>query len=260
MGFFKSFNLDHGKMPGEAMGSNTYLPITCLTAQELMSEASQEHEPIQEVIERRAKELSQKLAQQRDNNLVETLTFSIREIMRNTFEHSGASCIWYCAQYWPMYNKAEIVLLDEGMGIEESIKINPFLEVKNDSDAIQQAVMPGISSKNFKGARVNRNDPWHNSGYGLYMTSRLCRNGGAIYVSSGDHGILLDGSGKTHYNLGHYCQGTVIKLDLLISKLDQLSSQLQLFRKEGYEIASKIKGIGFYTASSASQMLSKDFK
>lgn len=260
MGFFKSFNLDHGKQPGEAMGSSTYLPITYLTLNVLQEEANSQYEPVQEVIERRAKALSQKLSQQSESNLVESLTFSIREIMRNTFEHSGATCIWYCAQYWPMYDKAEIVLLDEGIGIKESIKNNPFLEVSNDSDAIQQSVMPGISSKNYKGIRVDRNNPWHNSGYGLYMTSRLCRNGGSIYIGSGNHGILLNETGKTHHELNHYCQGTVIKLDLSISKLEKLSSQLAAYRTEGYQIASQLKGIGYYTASAASQMLSKDFK
>lgn len=260
MGFFKSFHLDHGKMPGEAMGSTTYLPITCLTIEELNNEALQEWEPVQEVIERRAKSLSEKLSQQSSTNLVDTLTFSIREIMRNIFEHSGASCIWYCAQYWPIYGNAEISILDEGIGIQQSIRINPFLEVKNDSDAIQQAIMPGISSKNYKGVRVDRNNPWHNSGYGLYMTSRLCRNGGAIYIGSGWHGILLNESGKVHFNLNHYCQGTVIKLDLSISKLGQLSTQLSAFKNEGYQIASQIKGTGYYSASAASQMLSRDFK
>ena len=260
MGFFKSFNLDHGKMPGEAMGSNTYLPITCLTIEELQQEANQEWEPIQEIIERRAEKLSERLSQQSNNNLVETLTFSIREIMRNTLEHSCAKNIWYCAQYWPMYDKAEITILDEGIGVQQSIRSNPFLEVKNDSDAIQQAIMPGISSKNYKGIRVDRNNPWQNTGYGLYMTSRLCRNDGAIYIGSGSHGILLNERGKTHFDLNHHCQGTTIKMDLSISKLSQLQTQLETYRTEGYQIASQIKGIGYYSASAASLMLSKDFK
>lgn len=260
MGFFKSFNLDHGKMPGEAMGSHTYLPITCLTIEELQQEATQEWQPVQEIIERRAQKLSERLSQQSNSNLVETLTFSIREIMRNVLEHSGSENIWYCAQYWPRYDKAEITLLDEGIGVQQSIITNPFLEVKNDSDAIQQAIMPGISSKSYKGIRVDRNNPWQNSGYGLYMTSRLCRNGGGIYIGSGTHGILLDERGKTHFNLNHYCQGTTIKMDLSLSKLSQLQTQLATYRTEGYQIASQIEGIGYYSASAASLMLSKDFK
>jgi hypothetical protein len=34
---------------------------------------------------------------------------------------------------------------------------------------------------------------------------------------------------------------------------------LSKFRDDGYEIAKKIKGVGMYSASSASQMLSRDF-
>lgn len=120
--------------------------------------------------------------------------------------------------------------------------------------------MPGISSKNYKGVRVDRNNPWHNSGYGLYMTSRLCRNGGEIYIGTGNHGILLNQQGKTHYDLNHYCKGTAIKMVLSLSKLDDLSKLLAEFRDDGYKMASQIKGIGYYTASAASQMLSRDFK
>jgi hypothetical protein len=260
MGFFKAFNLDHGNAPGQAWGSSTYLPLTSLSIAEIQEEARDEWEPEQEIIERKSKALSQKLSQQNDGNLVETLTYSIREIMRNIFEHSSATEIWYCAQYWPAYGNAEIAIIDEGIGIKESIRHNPFLQVDCDADAIQQSIMPGISSKNYKGARVDRSNPWHNSGYGLYMTSRLCRNGGAIYIGTGNHGILLNQLGKTHFDLNHYCQGTVIKLVLSLSRLNELSQQLAVFRDEGYKIASQIKGVGYYSASAASQMLSRDFK
>ncbi len=44
------------------------------------------------------------------------------------------------------------------------------------------------------------------------------------------------------------------------SKLTELSQMLAKFRDDGYEIAKEIKGVGMYTASAASQMLSRDFK
>jgi chaperonin cofactor prefoldin len=48
-------------------------------------------------------------------------------------------------------------------------------------------------------------------------------------------------------------------MDLSISKLSQLQTQLETYRTEGYQIASQIKDIGYYSASAASLMLSKDF-
>ncbi|HBR2011082.1 TPA: hypothetical protein L9M70_004995 [Klebsiella pneumoniae] len=43
-------------------------------------------------------------------------------------------------------------------------------------------------------------------------------------------------------------------------KLGSLSSMLAQFRDDGYKIAAEIKHAGIYTASAASQMLSRDFK
>lgn len=46
---------------------------------------------------------------------------------------------------------------------------------------------------------------------------------------------------------------------LNINKLTTLSSTLAKFKVEGYEVAKKIRGVGMYDASAASQMLSRDF-
>lgn len=43
-------------------------------------------------------------------------------------------------------------------------------------------------------------------------------------------------------------------------KLGSLSSMLTQFKEDGYKIAAEIKHTGVYTASAASQMLSRDFK
>ncbi|WP_210473068.1 hypothetical protein [Vibrio crassostreae] len=260
MGFFKSFGLDFGKKPGEACGNNTYLPLTILRTQIIRDEANKEWKSEQDIIERRAEELAVILSQQKDGNLVDVFTYSIREIVRNVVEHSGSKQVAYCAQYWPAYKKVEIAILDAGVGLKESISQNPFVEVTCDSDAIQQVLMPAISSKNYKGAIIDTDDPWHNSGFGLYMTNRLCRNGGEFFICSGAHGILLNDGGKQHIDLGFHYEGTVVKLVLNTSKLDELKTMLSQFQKDGFEAAKQIKGVGVYNASAASQMLSRDFK
>ena len=260
MAFFRAFGLRHGREPNCVDGNERFVPFTILRMQTIKDEASREWEVEQEIIEKRAEHLAKILAQEETSNLVDALTFSIREIMRNVFEHSESKSIEYCAQYWPTYHKVEIAILDNGIGLKESISSNPYIEVESDSDAIQQALMPAISSKNYKGARINKSDPWHNSGFGLYMINRICRLGGSFLICSGNHGIKLDENGKEHIELGHTCKGTAVRMILNTSKLTQLSSMLSQFRDEGYEIAKEIKGVGMYTASSASQMLSRDFK
>lgn len=260
MAFFRAFGLKHGREPNCTQGNNRFVPFTILRIQTITDEAEQKWKLEQDIIEQRSEQLALILSQQSETCLVDALTFSIREIMRNVYEHSESKSIEYCAQYWPSYHKVEIAIADNGIGLRESLKTNPYIEVENDSDAIQQALMPAISSKNYKGANIDTNNPWHNSGFGLYMSSRICRLGGSFLVCSGDHSIKLNESGKEHINLNHTCSGTVVRLVLNTSKVTELSAMLAKFRDEGYEVAKQIKGVGKYTASSASQMLSRDFK
>lgn len=260
MAFFRAFGLKHGREPNCKDGNERFVPFTILRIQTIVGEASKEWEVEQEIIERRSAHLAKILSREEGGNLVDALTFSIREIMRNVFEHSQSRSIEYCAQFWPSYNKVEIAIIDNGIGLKKSLSANPFIQIECDSDAIQQALMPAISSKNYKGVRIDRNNPWHNSGFGLYMINRICRLGGSFLICSGDHGIKLDENGKQHIDLGHYCKGTAVRMVLNTSKLTELSKMLAQFRGDGYAIAKEIKGVGMYSASAASQMLSRDFK
>lgn len=259
MAFFKAFGLNHGKAPNTNSGNNRFIPFTILDLQTISDEASKDWISGQDIIEKRSKQLAQILSQEESTDLVDTLTFSIREIMRNVYEHSQSKKVAYCAQYWPMYEKVEISIADNGIGLKESLKTNPFIDVETDSDAIQQALMPAISSKNYKGKKIDKSDPWHNSGFGLYMSSRICRMGGSFLICSGNHGIKLSKEYKEHIDLDHFCSGTVVRMVLDTSKLTELNPMLARFREDGYEIAKDIKGVGRYDASAASQMLSRDF-
>lgn len=259
MAFFRAFGLKHGREPNCKDGNEQFVPFTILRMQTIVDEASKEWKAAQDIIERRSEHLAKILSREEHGNLVDALTFSIREIMRNVLEHSKSRSIEYCAQFWPTYSKVEIAIIDNGIGLKQSLLTNPFIQVQCDSDAIQQALMPAISSKNYKGVRIDRNDPWHNSGFGLYMISRICRLGGNFLICSGDHGILLNAHGKQHIDLGHHIKGTAVRMVLNTSKLTGLSQMLAKFRDEGYDIAKEIKDVGMYTASAASQMLSRDF-
>ncbi|MEY4211742.1 MAG: hypothetical protein RLZ92_2123 [Pseudomonadota bacterium] len=260
MGFFRAFGLRHGREPNCVVGNDRFVPYTILRIQTIVDEAVKEWDIEQEVIERRSAHLSEILAQQKTGNLVDALTYSIREIMRNVYEHSQSKSIEYCAQYWPCYSKVEIAIVDHGIGLRKSLQHNPHIQVENHCDAIQQALMPAISSKNFQGAIINTNDPWHNSGFGLYMINRICRLGGSFLICSGDHGIILDENGKEHIEIPHLCNGTAVRMVLNTDRLTELSTMLAKFKNDGYSVAKQIKGVGVYKASAASQMLSRDFE
>lgn len=260
MGFFRAFGLKHGREPSVNDGNESFVPFSILRSKTVADEAIRSWSPKQDVIENKSAQLAKILSRENESNLVDALTFSIREIMRNVIEHSHSKVIEYCAQYWPSYDKVEISISDNGIGLRKSLENNPYIQVDNDSDALQQALMPAISSKNYKGARIDRNDPWHNSGFGLYMISRICRTGGSFLICSGDHGILLNSEEKKHIYLNHEYQGTIVRMVLNTKKIKKLPEMLREYRDEGYEIAKSIKGVGYYQASAASQMLSRDFK
>jgi hypothetical protein len=219
MAFFRAFGLKHGREPNCNDGNESFVPFTILRIKTIIDEASKSWIAEQEIIERRSEHLAKILSRKNGGDLVDAITFSLREIMRNVLEHSRSRSVEYCAQFWPTYDKVEIAVIDNGIGLRSSLLANPFIQVHSDSDAIQQALMPAISSKNFKGLRIDRNNPWHNSGFGLYMISRICRLGGSFLICSGDHGISLNANGKRHIDLGHELNGVAVRMVLNTGKL-----------------------------------------
>lgn len=208
MGFYKAFGLQHGKEPGEATGSSTYIPLTILKVEDIKKEAALGGEHVGDVLEEKSKQIAQMLVQQAKGNLVDTLTFSIREIMRNVVEHSESNIIEYCAQYWPTKNLVEVAVLDTGNGIRKGIETNPYLEIENERDALHLSLLPGVSGKMYKGVKERKHDEWQNSGFGLYMTSRICRNGGSFFIVSNDSSVLLTSDGKRDIECDY--KGTIL--------------------------------------------------
>lgn len=257
MGFFRAFGLAHGNHPGEATGNASYLPLTYLDVEEIRTQAADAYENVGETLERESGRLARVLTRQQEGPLVDTLAFSMREILRNVVEHSASPQLAYCAQYWPTKHRVEIAVLDSGMGVRSSLSSNPHLTLDSDRTAIQLALMPSISGKTFQGVRRRTNDHWQNSGYGLYMTSRLCRNGGDFFIASGSSGVLLEQGGKTDYTCD--IPGTALRLVLDTRRIDDLQRRLEAIRTEGYRIAQRNAGPDALTPSSASTMLARDF-
>lgn len=260
MGFFKAFGLGFGKNPGEASGSRNYIPLTYFNCEELRRAAAIHGLDVGDEIESQSKRLSETLTGQDEGELFETISYSIREIMRNVVEHAQVEDFGVCAQYWPTKGRAEVAIVDRGIGIRRSIQANPHIDASTDKSSINYALMPAVSGKAFKGAkRLQKRGPWTNSGFGLYMTSRICRNGGTFFISSGDTGMLLTSgkSGKRYYQTG--LNGTAVRLGIRTENIESLSSTLQKYRNDGLEIQQKYKEIVSIDPSSASLMLSQDF-
>jgi len=256
MGFFKAFGVDFGNPPGGAKGSGSYLPITIEQVIDIQRDAVQGGVPIGQIVEDKARRLATVLASKGGREIVETFTYSLCEIIRNVAEHSESKSLQYCAQYWPSQDRAEIAILDNGIGIYKTLHKNPLLKIESDQHALDLSLLPGVSGK-CKGNNHSPAGGWHNSGYGLYMTSRMCRHGGNFFLGSHSASIFLAGEKKQRYNFQF--PGTVARLVFRPSALGQIQKVLTKFDLEGRAVAKIIEGT-IVTALSASRMLRSDFK
>jgi len=251
VGFFKYFGMTYGLAPAQAEGSRTYVPITIVNVRDIKERAANGFLHPGEVVEGESRRLAQLLGQQQDGALIDTLTYSIREIVRNVVEHSNSPSYTIAAQYWPGQDTAELAVADSGCGILASLVENPKLRIDNDLDALKLALLPGISSKAWR--RSNSDDVWANSGYGLFMTQRLCSLGGEFTLLSGHSGLRAVGDkiNELHAN----AQGTVVILKMNTGIINNLSSRLSDFREEGRQLAKKVGGANRFGPSLASQVL-----
>lgn len=227
MGFLKSFGVDYGKKPNEAKGGSSYLPITKIDIQELKGISKSRRELIQETISRKSQHLASILGQG-NYHLEVILSYAIREIMRNVVEHSESPCIYLAAQRWPNVGEVEIAIFDEGIGIPNAIKNNPNLQINNSIEAIMHSLKPGVSGKAFfiDGVLQNgTNSEWDNSGFGLYVTSELCKMGGEYTIISNDAAISYSSNKDIFKTYNPNIKGTGIRLKLNLNQIPTLSHE-----------------------------------
>jgi hypothetical protein len=252
MGFFDALGCDVEKPFGDARGSQTYLPLTQRTT------SNMHHGSDAEAL---AYELAQKLTQQTHGGLVKTLAYSFTEIIRNVIEHSQSEDFWYCAQYWPSRGEAEIALIDCGIGLRTSLSMNPNLQplLVDDKAAIKYALWPGASGKRHAGMPSNPNDPWQNSGYGLYMNYRICNEGGNFFIASGDTGLFREKEADNHYQ-DYALSGVALRLCFRVATLEAYDEvHHKRFLQDANREAEKIQGGILPTGDRMSQMLRDSF-
>lgn len=261
MGFFKSFNVGFGKSPGEACGNVNYIPITSLNVKELRKESYiSDQGVVQSVIERKSRELAKVLTRE-NQNVEDIVTYSIREIMRNIVEHSTAEEIWFAAQYWYSKDIVEISLLDEGVGIKQAISVNPNLVIKKAEDALLLSIEPGVSGRAFKykgKERLLEDSVWRNSGYGLYVTCKLCQLGGDFLICSGEKALYI--KGDKHRVIDTNFDGTAIRIRMKVSEIAKFKGNLvEEIVSNGETIAKENSDRANITASKVSRILTQTF-
>lgn len=256
MGFFNMAGFDHGREIGSAVGWRDYISITRLSREDLIRSPGDHFEEIPDLVQRHADEIASVISRGEacNKDMYDVLAYSIREVMRNVFEHAEADALYYCAQYWPKSNKVEFAIIDFGVGIRRGLSENPNFRFKTDKEAIEASLLPSVSGKTHL-PRLSNN--WFNSGYGLYMTNRLARNGGNFILASGNTAVHLSRKIKNNYQTSF--PGTALRFNLDVNQIGDVQRRLNEFRKDGAEIAKTIAGSGNRPPSAMSLLLRRDY-
>ena len=154
---------------------------------------------------------------------------------------------------------AEIAIVDEGIGIKNSLQNNVEHRkyIETDEDALKCAVKAGISQA-FNPAKTNKSDdPWANSGFGLYMVSEICRElAGSFCLASSSKYINSYSDGKIRIGDTAF-QGTAVKITINTSQISNSKAIIEKIAKQGEEQAKTIRN-AFKKASMPSRGLIND--
>lgn len=201
--FFQYIGLDIGNTLSNSFGNSRYIPIQRISKDEFIGK----EEKLQILIHEKAHSLANVLLgtssiTERDALLV--ISYSIREILRNVFEHSGSDECFVCAQRWAD-GRAEIAILDNGLGIFNTL--SEVYEI-DEKDAISLAIKPGIT----RTSKLTEDENIHqNSGYGLYAISEIGRSFGEFYIGSG---TKIYSSNKNPNIRDSFFRGTFVGLSI----------------------------------------------
>ena len=233
MGLFKYFvpHATEGKNTGHVKGNNTYIPITNINVKEEYGKSFLRGEYFErgDYIIGRATQLAQIVTGH--SELQEILKYIIREIIRNVPEHSGKDDLWICGQAWPSssYSRAQIVIMDEGIGVHRSLTANQFHKRENETnlDSLRSAIRPGISKAFRRGTENRDTDRWSNSGFGLYVVSELCKKlNGRFLLISGDNYVYTSGDIEEIEDGPNQLDGTLVAIELPLQNTDIDSTTL----------------------------------
>ena len=256
MGFFDMCDLHRGNAMGAAWGSEHYLPITKLNRHSLIEKETDRFEEMQDLLQRHVDNIATVLGRDisRKSPIFKILSYTIREIFRNVFEHGDTDELYFCAQYWPKSNKVEFAVSDFGIGVKQGLARNPNFRFDTDKQALEYSLLPSVSGRTHE---PRRSENWFNSGYGLYMTNRLARNGGNFVIASGKSAICLTPKTKTNFQTSF--NGTILRVSLNVEQIGDVQQRLAEFRQDGAKLAAQITGSGNRPPSAMSMLLRRDY-
>lgn len=241
IGFFRYIGVTLGREPGEAHGSNYYIPIRVFSKKILSSEADKKKKHIGDVIIDESESIADILDsayEHLDEDNVEFLkraiAYSSREIMRNSIEHSQDEEVAIFVQSFPRLKRVDIAIMDNGVGIYSTLAEK--YKLSSGTTAIETALLPGVSRTDTD---IKTNDDWQNSGFGLYIVSELCKelNNSNLYIASSDATYSISKTGIYTKDSQVWAPGTTTLISLGSDNDCYFSNILEQIVQRGESIA-----------------------
>lgn len=233
MGLFQYLGVKKDPSIIEHEAAGRFIPLTQIRKQDELSKFITEFIPLLHL----------------NPNQVESINYIISELVRNVLEHSASKIgAILAAQYYKKSNTIRIGVVDTGVGIKKTI--NRFHPAKSHMDAIQLALMPGVT-----GTSPREGGTEQNAGAGLFFIRSIAKvNRDFFFIYSGDamykqlknkhDGKRLrlyidpfDERNSREENLPFW-SGTVVGIDITLDTTEAFSTLLDLIR-DTYQQAIK---------------------
>lgn len=130
-------------------------------------------------------------------SVLQALSYCFYEVLDNVLTHSDKICGTVILRYLPNDNRIQVLVADDGIGIQKSLMRNPAYNGISEKDAVLSCIKDRVTDG--KGM-----------GFGLYSTARLVENAGVILeIVSGGSKMTYDGI-NTMTDTCDYWQGTIV--------------------------------------------------
>ncbi len=134
-------------------------------------------------------------------SVLQGLGYCFYEVLDNVLTHSEKVCGTVITRYIPNSSMIQILVADDGIGIQSSLASNKLYNDISEADAVRRCIEDKVTDG--KGM-----------GFGLYSTARLIQNAGIrLNIHSGNSVLRYDGS-TIEVDKDEYWQGTIVYFEL----------------------------------------------
>ncbi len=225
MGLFRLLNIKEDMKIVEHEPAGRFIPLTKITDSEQLTKFITEIVPLLHL----------------EPDHADSIKYVVSELVRNVLEHSESKQgAIVSAQYYKKSNTIRIGIADTGVGIKKTI--NNAYPAKTHLEAIQLALTPGITGTT---QRIGGTE--YNAGAGLFFIKSIAqvnREFFMIYSGNAMYKVLKSKPRQKHMTLHGdpfldrhskgedypLWKGTVVGIDISLSKTQEFSSLLDLIR------------------------------